>query len=249
MGIFDIDLRFNRQNWFETFSASLGTVFVRQVRFHRFIVREREWELNLDEGTITFGGEDSYDIHIIGKEDTAKRVWQWAFKDFTGVNKKSLAFAEGIFNTGKKFGNEALRENCFNLDETYNGHTLSTVACAIQTDNYCYFNCDSPTGSGAMYIAITGLPDELFEDVDVEDLMNCTLDRIKHVAVNQKIFVESFLQMNGTPYEWETRARIVADFGESKLTIDFRPANGFLNIHQMKIGASEAEKSAEDTKE
>lgn len=247
MGIFDIDLRFDRKNWFETFSASLGTVFVRQVRFYQALIQDREWELNLEEGTITFGGEDTYNFQVIGKEDKSKNVWQWAFKDITGVNEKSLTLAKNIEALGKKFGNEALREPCFNLDEIYNGHTLSTVACAVQPDNYCYFQCKNP--SGDMYIAITDLPEELFMPVDVKDFMDCTLDRIGNVAVNQKIFAESFLQMNKTPYEWPTRARIIADFGGNDLTIEFRPANGFLNITEIKLGVKEGHENSEDNQD
>lgn len=233
MGIFDIDLRFDRQNWFETFSASLGTVFVRQIRFYKTIVKNREWDLNLKDGTITFGSVDRYKFQIIGKEDAAKGVWQWAFQDFTGVNTECLNLANSIKNAGEKFGNEALREPCFNIDETYNGDTLSIVACAIQTENYCYFKCDN--SSGSMFIAITDLPDELFEEIDVEDMMNITLDRIKHTAVNQKIFLESLFQMNDTSYEWQSRVLLAADFGDRHFVIDFKSENGFLNISQMRI--------------
>lgn len=233
MGIFDIDFRFNRANWFETFSASLGNVFVRQIRFTHTIVKGNDCELNLEDGTVTFGSNGTYNIQIIGKEDNAKNIWQWAFQDFTSVNKDCLELAYDIQKLGKKFGNEALETPCFELNEMYNGHALSTVACAVQEKNYCYHTCNHPTG--ALFIAIEDLPDEIYDQIDAGEFMDFTLDRIKHLPVNQKIFVESFLQLNKIPYIWETRVKLVANFGEKLVIVDYKPGNGFLNISQMRM--------------
>lgn len=233
MGIYDYDYRFDRKNWFETFSASLGHVFIRQVRFTQEISYGKDCDVDLENGTITFDGSEPLDIQILGKEDLKNGVWQWAFENFDKYDKKYLELANKIHDLGKKFGNEALREPSFNLDQIYNGHSLSTVACAIQEENYCYFKCDHPTG--ALFVAIKDLPEEIFEKVDVKQFMDITLDRIQHLAVNQKIFVESFLNINETPYKWDSTKKLVADFGENLLVVDFKPENGFFNISNIRI--------------
>lgn len=241
MGVFESDFRFNRENWFELFSASLGTVVSRQVSFAKEITKGRKWDINLEKGTLTFGDTDSYKIQIIGKEVKDKGVWQWAFKDFENLDANLLEFANNVSNAGKKFGNEALREACFKLDEMYNGHNLATVACAIQKENYCYFRCNHETGP--LFVAISDLPENIFEKVNIEQFANYTLDCIEQVAVNQKIFVESFLSVNEIEYEWKTKLNLVADFGEHYLILDFKPSNGFLNISQLRIADKEVEKT------
>lgn len=233
MGIYDYDFRFDRKNWFETFSASLGHVFIRQVRFTQEITNGKDCDVDLENGTITFEGSEPLDIQILGKEDARTGVWQWAFENFDKYDKKYLALANKIHELGKKFGNEALREPSFNIDQIYNGHSLSIVACAIQEENYCYFKCDHQTG--ALYVAIKDLPEQIFDKVDVKQFMDITLDRIQQLAVNQKIFVESFLNINETPYKWENTKKLVADFGENLLVVDFVPANGFFNISNIRI--------------
>lgn len=233
MGILELDYRFNRKNWFETFSASLGTVVARQVRFSQNISKGREPELNIEKGLIAFGEKEVFQMQIIGKEDDQKGIWQWAFKDFANINSDYLELAHNVNALGVKFGNEALREPCFNLDELYNGHNLAAVACAMQSENYCYYRCSHPTGG--LFVAIAGLPDFFFSPVNAERFVNYTLDCIEQVAVNQKVFVESFLSMNETPYDWVTPTRLFADFGEHHVLVDFKPGNGFLNIVQMRI--------------
>lgn len=233
MGIFDIELRFDRKNWFDTFSASLGDVFVSQIRFTHTIVKDSKGDINLEDGTITFGNNGTYDIQIIGIENLDKNIWQWGFQDLKGVDKEYLKLAYDIKALGVKFGNEALREPCFQLNDIYNGHTLSTVACAVQKENYCYHKCEHP--AGALYVAIKGLPDEIFEPIVASEFLDFTLDRIKHVTVNQKIFVESFLQLNKIPYMWESGVKLVSDFGEKFIVVEYKLGNGFLNISQMRM--------------
>lgn len=233
MGIFNIDFRFDRDNWFETFSASLGSAYARQIRFAQLISNGCDCDVDLENGTLTFEGKGSYNLQIIGKEDSSKNIWQWAFQDFDKFNQEYLQFAFGIRELGKKFGNEALREPCFELNEMYNGNALSIVACAVQEEDYCYFKCDHP--SGALFVALKDLPEEIFVPVTAGEFMDCTLDRIKHLPVNQKIFVESFLQINKTSYVWENRGKLVADFGEKLVIVEFKPKNGFLNIVQIRL--------------
>ncbi len=232
MSIYDYDYRFDRKNCFETFSASLGHIFIRQVRFNQLIAKDKSFDVDLKNGTLTFDGGQTFDIQIIGKEDSSKNIWQWGFQSFDNFNKDLLQLAYQIQEFGRKFGNEAMKEPCFNLNEMYNGNFLSVIACAVMPQNYCYVKCDHPTG--ALFVAITDLPESIFESVDVKEFMDITLDRIGNLPVNQKVFVESFLTINETPYVWENPKRLVADFDLNLLEVDFMTKDGFLNISRIR---------------
>lgn len=231
MGVFENDCRFNRKNYFELFSASLGAVAARQAKYVGNISKGRDFDVNLEDGIISFNEREVYDIQIIGKENIDRKIWQWGFEKFDKFDSSYLELAKSVQGYGKKYGNEALREPCFNIDQMYNGHNLATIAVGVQKDNYCYQACPHPTGS--LFVAVCGLPDYIFAKVSLEKFMNYTLDCINVVAVNQKVFVEHFLFENGTPFRWLTKAKLVADFGEQHLMIDFKPGDGFLNIVQM----------------
>lgn len=200
VSIFDTDYPLDRNDWEQVYSACAGPMIVIQKAFAEQVVKERNWFYDFGEGTIRFGA-DVYPMQFIGSEAESSGTWMWGWHNINGFDEKLLRLANEIKEIGTKWKYDVLTTECFNLDEDFNGHNLSMVACALSKENYCYYRC--PHDHGAVFAAVCGVPDNVFAPVSAHDFIIRTVECIGQLPVNHRILVESLLMWNGTPYEWE----------------------------------------------
>ncbi|MGP1532641.1 MAG: hypothetical protein ACTTJF_01090 [Campylobacter sp.] len=87
----------------------------------------------------------------------------------------------------------------FELDETFNGHTLCIAACGVADENLCYYGCRHD--KGCAFVAITDAPDLLFEPLSVHEFVKTASGCIQNHDVDHKIFIKSFLEFNGVKFD------------------------------------------------
>ncbi|MGI6105560.1 MAG: DUF6882 domain-containing protein [Raoultibacter sp.] len=212
-------------NWWSVFSDSLGKTRIAQERCADAVIKGRGWQTDFSKGILSFG-EDEYPVQFIGSESHDENTWLWSWSESLGMQDSIIEVAQEVRAQGEEWQLEPLTAEAFNLTDSFNGHTLSTVACAITERKVCYFRC--PHEKGAAFVVFEGAPDEIFAPGTREEIIRVALDAIKSFAVDHRIFVESLLENNGVDFDWEGTV-IHAHFEEECLFF-FEAENGYWRL-------------------
>lgn len=219
-------LGIDTDDWSQVFSACLGKMTAIQAAFGDEVVGDREWHIDFSRGTIAFG-EQAFPIQLIGSESDVSDSWLWGWQNVNGLPENELQLAVRTKALGERLGLEALTEAGFSLDETFNGHNLSVVACGL-ADRYCYYRC--PHANGSVFVALSGVPDSVFSPIDAPGFLSATMHCINSCDIDHKVFVDSFLAWNKTAVERDG-LRLSAHFPGGDLEIEFeRLDDGRLRI-------------------
>ena len=225
VSIFDTDYPINKGNWFQVKSACLGKIMAIQSACGEQVVNVDNWSASLKDGYISFGGT-KYPLQFLGNESNQSNTWQWGYENVNRLDENLLKLAYEARETGKKWGLEPLATPRFELDDSFNGHNLSIVACGISKDKYCYYG--APHRNGVAFLAFSGVPESVFDPVDIFGFAKTAGECLQQFSIDHKIFIESFLMWNGTDYEWYGND-IVAHFAQD-LLISFEQADEFWRV-------------------
>lgn len=227
--VFDIDYPLDRSQWLDVFSACAGRSIAVQEAFAQLVVKNRDWFVDFSAQTLSFG-EDAYPVQFIGSESSISNSWMWGWKNINNFAPELVSLADEIKAWGERYGLEALTTDCFALDETFNGHTLAMVATGISKKEYCYYR--GPHDNGAAVMAVSPSDPRVFAPVDMNAFVQWTLSAIQQFDLDHRIFTESFLLWNGTPFEREGE-KLVAYFPQ-RLMIKLEKAGGIDRITDIK---------------
>lgn len=224
VGSLNIDL----SNWFQVFSACLGKMMAIQYACSEIVVKGRNWNVDFAKGVINFG-DDEYPLQFIGSEANSNNTWLWGWENVNGFSNEIIGMANYTREIGEKWGLEPLTTAEFDLDDTFNGHTLSIVTCGL-SNRCCYYR--GPHSGGAVLVAFSGVPAEVFAPINASKFTSLTMQCIQQFHIDHKIFIESLLLWNGTKYEWE-KNKVIGHF-QQDLYIDFEQGDKFLRISSIK---------------
>ena len=227
--IFDCGADIRKDKWFDVFSASLGKIMANQTACLEYVVKGQDWNIDLDAGIISFG-KDNYPLQFIGSESTSSNSWLWGWENINHFPDKVIELAQKTKATGEAWGLEPLTTAKFELSDVFNGHRVSIVTCAINDKNLCYYRC--PHSNGAIFVAFSDIPDIVFRPLDIHNFISRAMECVQGFRVDHKIFIQSFLYQNDTPFEWD-KLSIIAHFKQN-LRIDFEQVDEFLRISKMK---------------
>lgn len=225
ISIFDTAYPIDKSNWRQVYSACLGKMMVIQNACAEQVAKNRNWNVDFGKGTLAFGN-DKYPVQFLGSESSYSNTWMWGWNNINGFDEKLIRLARETKKTGEAWNLEPLTTDTFELDDTFNGHNLSIVACGISRENYCYYR--GPHDNGAVLMAFSGVPDSVFAPVCADDFISTVLDCIQKVSVEHKIFTESFLMWNGTKYDWKGND-LIAHFPQD-VVISFEQVQDFWRI-------------------
>lgn len=228
--IFDTDYPLDRTNWYEVFSACLGRSVVVQQRTADLVVKNRNWNVDFTAGTLSFG-TDSYPVQFLGSEATASNSWMWGWNNINGFDERIITAAKDILSIGEGWQQEVFTTKSFEMDEYFNGHTLAIAATGVLPEGYAYYR--GPHAGGSVFMLIRPNDPQVFAPVNMVEFIDWTMSGIQAFDVDHRIFAESFLLWNGTPYERDG-SRLTAHFGAQRLDIDFEEAGDAWRIKSMK---------------
>ena len=229
ISIFETDYQINKSSWFEVFSACLGQVMAIQDACREQVVQGQNWNVDFATAQLIFGNQ-SYPVQFLGSESNSSNTWKWGWDNVNGFHTSLIELANTTRSLGEKWDLEPLSVAGLELDDTFNGHTLSVVACGVSKDNYCYYR--GPHDRGAVLMAFSDVPNSVFNPVDVHKFISIAIDCIQNYVVEHKIFIESFLNWNKIKYNWEGQT-IIAEFLQ-ELHIEFEQVDEFLRVSSIK---------------
>ena len=220
--------------WNDVFSANLGKIMAIQTACAKYVVKNRDWNVDFDKGIIAFGN-DEYPLQFLGSEANSSNTWLWAWENINGFDDKIISLAREIKAKGEKLNLEALTTAEINISDELNGHTLSIVACGLADKNYCYYR--GPHSGGAIFVAFDGVDERVFAPINAKDFADIVVRCIQQFPLNHKLFVESFLEWNKTKYKWKENT-LIADFENSqKLEIDFEEKSELARIINIRLNS------------
>lgn len=215
-------------NWHQVFSASLGKVMANQHACSEIVVKGQSWNVDFSKGIILFG-DKPYPLQFIGSESNSSNSWLWGWKNINHFPNHILQLANQMKIFGDEHRLEPLSVEEFSLDNTFNGHNLSIVTCALAQQPLCYYR--GPHADGAIFVAFGDVPPEVFAPVDALGFSRIALQCIGQFAVDHIIFMESFLARNKTLYTWHNNS-IIAHF-EEDMEIEFEEVDGLCRVHRI----------------
>ena len=209
----------------QVFSATLGKMTTVQNRFAD-IVGNLDWNVDFERCEIAFG-DQIYKIQFIGSESNVSGTWLWGHANVNNFGEEATRFSAEVLRAGTEWGLQAFSEPSFELDETFNGHTLCIAACGAVGENLCYYGCRHD--NGCAFVAITDAPTSFFEPLGAHEFVKIASGCIQNHDVDHKIFIKSFLEFNGVKFDEKiekgrffkkAKDEIVAKF-EKELLIKF----------------------------
>lgn len=236
------ELELDTSSWFQVFSACLGKMLTVQTAFAEQPFRGNDWNVNFSKGVIRFADAE-FPIQYLGSESSVSNTWLWGWKNVNGLSDQLLQVANELHEAGKRWKLEPLTVEKFTLDEAFNGHSLSIVACGLE-EGYCYYRC--PHSKGAAFVAVSGLPESVFAPVSIKQFVSTTMECIEKYHMDHKLFVEGFLTWNKTPFTWSEQT-LTAHFRHD-IGIQFEQVEEFWRIASFKgLNAEDLSESLEHT--
>ena len=220
--------------WNDVFSANLGKIMAIQTACAKYVVKNRNWNVDFDRGIISFGN-DEYPLQFLGSEANSSNTWLWAWENINGFDENIISLAREIKAKGEKLNLEALTTAEIEITDELNGHILSIVACGLADKKYCYYR--GPHSGGAIFVAFDGVDEKVFSSVSAKDFVDITIKCIQQFSLNHKIFVESFLEWNKTKYKLQGDI-IIADFEkDGKLMIELEKIENSFRIKNISLNS------------
>ena len=222
-GHFLDELGIDKNNWSGLFSACLGRAMLLQKRLFKQVVEASKWQADFESGKIYFD-EKGFDMQFIGSESFSSNTWLWGYENINGFDERLLGLANRAREFGEKFGLNAFKEPQFDLDENFNGHTISMVVCtAFDEQNYYRIEYDG----GAAYVAFRA--ETIFkEPVLANEVVSVVNECISAYELDHKLFIKGLLLGCGIKFD-EKPNEIVAKF-KDELSFKFDDLNRLVNI-------------------
>lgn len=218
-------------NWDQVFSACLGKMYTVQNALVRLVKDEPDWNVDFEKGTLRLG-KYRFHIQFLGSESNVTHTWLWGWENVNRFSNDLLGQAYLAQVYGQTWGLEPLIHAQCEVNDTFNGHTFSMLVCGALAEDRCYYRCPTANGQGAAFVALTDAPKELFQPVDGITFINSAAQCVKGFYLDHKIFVESFLRWNRTPFDWSGDT-LTAHF-DRDVTVEFERTGENYRIRNMR---------------
>ena len=220
----------NMSDWDQVFSACLGKMYTAQHAFLDLVRGEEGWYIDFEKGALTLGKQE-FRVQFLGSESYASNSWLWGWENVNGFPDNLLGQAHIARTYGQAWGLEPLMYPQCELNDTFNGHNFSMVVCGALAEDRCYYRCPTGGDQGAAFVALCEAPGELFRAVDGITFINSVSQCIQQFYLDHKIFVESFLRWNKTPFDWSGDT-LTAHF-DADVAVEFEQAGENYRIKNL----------------
>lgn len=169
--------------------------FERQMALQDALGDDPDWKLSLKDGTLTFDGNRTFPIQVLGSraDDGNSWMWAWANKG-AGLPAKLLDASKKAKAAGKKRSVGELEVESFSLDNfDFDAHTLALVATSL-ADLPAYFRV--PYSGGSLFVALesTELP---LPPPDLERMAFVIEQVVQRFDIDERTAFVSYTEIRG----------------------------------------------------
>ena len=197
-----------RSSWKQVYSACLGRIVSSQATYQRQIFSGKMPEPSFFDGKIFFDSQN-FPAQVIGTISKDRKNWTWGYEKPVAAPDSCFQLSQEIKGFGTSWNLPPLKQGVQTLGKGLSGEQLAVVACGLTKGFYCYTKVEEKDYD--VYIAFTKLPPEVFRGINAELFFGLAARCFPMFNVEHRVFVESLLQWNGTPYEWRVK-KMVAHF-------------------------------------
>lgn len=225
ISILTAPIQFDKSDFLSLLSLSAGNAILHQERMGELVIGENGWNVDVKNRLIKFGSR-TFDCGIIGTESYYSQTWLWGWANTeSGLSEAAYAPARRLKRNIPEC--EEITTAKFSLDELHSGHNLSMVTAGAAEKNVCYYRC--PYEGGALFVQISGLPEEIFERAGLSEIANQIVNIISALYCDHRLLCVGILHQNGyDPTVSETE--ITASDGEKTLSISLENIGGLYRI-------------------
>lgn len=207
--LMEIFSHIDTSDWNQVLSACIGRSMIIQENGRGCVVKGRGWHLDFKDGAVFFG-ESQYPARFLGTESKKSSSFMWAWNNINQLEDHMLTTANEAKAYGEKWNLKELCTPQLELSPTVNGQTLAMVACTLSSEA-CFFY-RAPHYDGAIFVSVEDLPKEIYQRISIGRFASLTAECFELYPVDHKIFIESTLQWNKTPYTWVDDTHLTARF-------------------------------------
>ncbi|MGI5146457.1 DUF6882 domain-containing protein [Plantactinospora sp. CA-294935] len=198
------------------FAEHVATGLARQMALSE-LVGERDWQLDLPSGTVTFGNDLRYHIQLLGTESHDDGSWLWAWaNEASDLPPAVLRLCGWLREYGHRQGIAELTEPTFALRRA-DGHRLALLASGLT--GRCYFR--GPYSGGAVFFHLDDAPPQITAAVRPERALTVLGQVIQGFQVEHRIAVESFLHQQSWRLDQAPTSVTAHHSDGSTLRVDF----------------------------
>ncbi|HEY1015895.1 MAG TPA: hypothetical protein VGE07_24515 [Herpetosiphonaceae bacterium] len=192
------------------------------------LIGDADWQVSISQGTITFGGEKSFPIQVLGTESQGSGTWLWSWANAaSNLPPAVVRAAEELRDWGAEHGIPELTEAELSL-EAVSGHLLSMIAAGVLSAD-CYYR--GPYEGGAVFLLLEA-PELRERLTPAIRIINVFVQLISTFEVDHRRALLAYLQARG--YECEARGDELVGFNqEGSITFRFDDQDRFVssNVH------------------
>lgn len=116
------------------------------------LIGSRNWQFDMDSGTVTFGSDLRFSVQLLGTESEYDKTWLWAWANReSGIPANLLQAAEQMRQYGEQHQLGEFTSPELQLTELVTGHHLSMAAGTLTNANGYY---RGPYEGGALFMLI-----------------------------------------------------------------------------------------------
>ncbi|MEA4956642.1 hypothetical protein SDC9_21531 [bioreactor metagenome] len=184
-------------------------------------------DLNIDDGTISFGDNLKFPVQIIGTLSNENNKWHWAW-DNGDVNLPENLIEESleVKKIGEKYNIGQFTTDVFDAD-LLEAHLIAMAVSGIMNDDAYY-----AVELGDLMLFVTIKSDKIPRDSSIERFIKVYNKFQKEFDVKPRLAFEGYTKLRG--YEYKERDEFsVAKMGESRVIVGFSERGNMTHIQTM----------------
>ena len=198
------------------FAEHVGTGLARQLALAD-LLGERDWQLDVPDGTVTFGNDLRYRVQLLGTESHDDGTWLWAWaNEASNLPPALLHLAGWLREYGHRQQVAELTEPTYPLRRA-DGHRLALLASGLT--GRCYYR--GPYDGGAVFFHLDDAPPQITAPVRPERVPTVLAQVLQSFPVEHRVTVEAFLHQQGWRLDRAPMSVTAQSQDGSVLRVDF----------------------------
>lgn len=203
-----------------------GIAFEKQYNLSE-VIGDNDWQIDMESGLISFGGNLSFPMQILGSYTFESNTWLWGWaNEASNIPANLLEEANNLKQLGEDYNIEFLSMPKYKMEPT-DVHSLGLIASGKFASSAYYAG---NYGNGILLVTLKGESIDTIEYNEHARILSVFPELISVFAVNHKRTFENYLLSKGYVLK-ETENSLIAEKGGNIITAKFDEKNRLVTIN------------------